>query len=55
MNESLIKQAKKAIASGRKKGRVLDVSEAFKKYSVKNEIHKGKLEYFKNKNKGKSR
>lgn len=53
VNESLIKQAKEAIKSGRKKGRVLDVSEAFKKYPVENEVHKGSLEYFENnENKG---
>ena len=51
MDKLLIEKAKKAILSGRKKGRVLDVSEAFKKYPVENEIHKGKLEYFENKGK----
>ena len=53
VNELLIKQAKEAIKAGRKKGRVLDVSEAFKKYPVENEIHKGKLEYFQKKGKHK--
>ena len=53
VNELLSKQAKEAINAGRKKGRVLDVSEAFKKYPVENEIHKGTLEYFQKKGKNK--
>ena len=48
MDKLLIEQARKAISSGRKKERVLDVSEAFKKYPVENEIHEGKLECFQN-------
>jgi len=49
MNSALIKKAKEAIELGRKNGRVLDVSEAFKLYPVEEEVHEGKLEYFKNK------
>ena len=39
-------RAKEIIARGREKGRVLHVSEAFKKYPVREEEHKGKLEYW---------
>ena len=53
MDKLLIEKTKKAIASGRKAGRVLDISEAFKKYPVENEIHKGKPEYFENRGKNK--
>lgn len=48
MNAELIKQAKEAVTQGRENGRIVDISEAFKKYSVADEMHKGKIEYFKN-------
>ena len=44
MNEKLIEKANKAIELAYKNGRVLDISEAFIKYPVENEWHKGKLE-----------
>jgi len=37
---------KDLIARGRESGRVLHVSEAFTKYPVENEDHKGKLDYW---------
>ena len=47
MNKKLMKQAKEAVLLSRKNGRILDVSEAFKKYPAENEIHESKLQHFK--------
>jgi len=44
---SIIKKDRsELITRGRKMGRVLDVAEAFNKYPVEDEIHKGELEYW---------
>lgn len=51
VNKTLIERAKEAIEMGKKNGRILDISEAFKKYPIEDEIHKGKLEYFQQKDK----
>ena len=48
MDKEVVKKAKEAIILGRKNGRVLNISKAFDKYPVINEVHKGKPEYFKN-------
>jgi len=39
-------RTKKIIARGREKGRVLHFSEAFRRYPVEEEEHKGELEYW---------
>jgi len=44
VNDKLIEKSKRAVELARKNGRILDVSEAFKRYPVENEWHKGKLE-----------
>jgi hypothetical protein len=43
MNDRLREKSRKAVELARKNGRILDVSEAFKKYPVENEWHKGEL------------
>ena len=47
MNAELVKKAKEAIKIGRLNGRVINVSEAFKKFPVEKEMHKGRIESFK--------
>jgi DNA-damage-inducible protein J len=44
---------KELISRGRELGRVSNVAEAFEKYPVKDEIHEGKLEYWKQKSESK--
>ena len=46
MNEELKRQFKEAVEKGRNSGRVLDISEAFKRYPVSDEAHKGNPDYF---------
>ena len=45
-NNKSSSRVKAIIARGREKGRVLNVAEAFTKYPVEEEAHKGKLEYW---------
>jgi len=47
VNAELVKKAKEAIKIGRLNGRVINVSEAFKKFPVEKEMHKGRIESFK--------
>ena len=44
MSEKTIEKSRRAVELAKKNGRVLDVSEAFIRYPVENEWHKGKLE-----------
>ena len=46
VNSKSSSRIKAIIARGREKGRVLNVAEAFTKYPVEEEAHKGKLEYW---------
>ena len=46
IDKTSIERAKKIVDSGIKAGRVMDVSEAFKRYPVEEEYHKGKVELF---------
>jgi len=47
MSEKIIEKSKRAVELARKNGRILDVSEAFIRYPVENEWHKGKIENWK--------
>ena len=47
MDEKRINKMKKLIATGRQKGKVLPVSEAFRRFPVEEEVHKGKIEFVK--------
>jgi hypothetical protein len=46
MDKELVAQMKELIESGRKQGKVVPVSEAFRSFPVEEEPHKGKLEYW---------
>ena len=46
MNEESVAKMKELTKEGYQKGKVLHVSEAFRKYPVEEEPHKGKLDYW---------
>ena len=47
--KELVDEMREAIKTGKERGKVLHVSEAFKMYPVEEEDHKGKIDYWLNK------
>ena len=46
MEKELTTEMKKLAEIGKKQGKVLPVSEAFKVYPVEEEVHKGKIDFW---------
>ena len=50
MEPELVLEMEELIKIGEAQGKVLHISEAFEMYPVEEEVHKGKIEYWKGEN-----